>query len=777
MSNDIRLAFRALRRQPAVALAAILTVGLAVAANTALFSIFDGLLFRPLAIAQADRIVHVELPIELRRTLPVEEVRRIVALMTETPQLEARAMARPSEMLQEGAAGVVAWGLRPVNVTPAWFDLLGVAPIQGGPFVDGTQEVIIGEDLWRTRYGADAALVGQPIDIPGMLFNRRPVLRGVMPRALSLPDGANVWFSSTAPVSSFNYARLANGATIEQVRAQLPGVVVTPLREHVQPSGALALGVLLVGTALLLLVAWVQVAALMAARAAGRAVDIGVRLALGASRWRLMRQYSAEGVVIAGAALGLAAVLAPSLTRGVIELLPEAMTRGQALMPDVRAFAFGAAVSFLGVLVLALAPMDTVRRQHPIDLIRGTLAHAAGLRTTRVRSGLLVGQLAITVVLIYMAGLAVRSVTRIGEVDLGFDPNGVVALRMPPVTVMGSNTEERRAHIARQVQNTADLIEAIRTLPGVTAVAGGGLPFYDGRQLGSAAFALSVAGLSDPLLVSLNQVTTDYARVLGLTILDGRHPTHDELVTGERQALVNATLARQLAAHGPVVGQQVTVNNARLRIAGVVMDFRTRRPDLPVTPEILTLARPPAAPQAFVLAKVTHGAEAENAVAAIRATFDRIWTNDPARELLFASDLADRAVADYRSRATMLMLIGVMCLPLALIGIVGALSYAIEQRRREIGIRLALGALPSDIRRVVFRAAAWAVGLGLVLGLCGGVVMGRAMSAYLFGVTAVDPVTVVGVAVILAALGWLAAWVPGRRAARIEPAIALRNSV
>jgi hypothetical protein len=180
-----------------------------------------------------------------------------------------------------------------------------------------------------------------------------------------------------------------------------------------------------------------------------------------------MRQYSAEGVLIAGAALGVAVALVPGVTRGVIGLLPEQITLGQALMPDARAFAFAAAISLLGVLM---------RRQHPIDLIRGTLLLAAGLRTTRVRAGLLAGQLAITVVLIYMAGLAVRSVTRLGDVDLGFDPGGVVALRMPPVTVVGSNTEERRAHIARQIQQTTDLIEAVRQLPGVTAVAGGGLP-------------------------------------------------------------------------------------------------------------------------------------------------------------------------------------------------------------------------------------------------------------------------------------------------------------
>jgi predicted permease len=535
--------------------------------------------------------------------------------------------------------------------------------------------------------------------------------------------------------------------------------------------------VLLAGTALLLLVAWVQVAALMSARAAGRAPEIGVRLALGAGRLRLMRHYMAEGLLITGASLALALTLAPILTSGVVGLLPEEMTRGQALMPDSRAFAFAAVVSLLGVLLLSLAPMDAVRRQHPLSLMRGTLFPAAGLRTSRLRLAMLVGQLAITVVLFYMAGLAARSMVRVTAVDLGFEPAGVIGLRMPPVSVFGSNNEERRAHIQRQIQRTADLIEALRVLPGVTAVAGGALPFYDSRQLGSRTFSLSIAGASDTLLTGLNTVTADYARVLDLTLIEGRIPFADDLIGGERQALINHTLSRRLAGYGPVVGQRVTANNATFRVAGVVKDFISGRPDRPVQPELLALARPPVLPQMFVLAKVASGDSAGSTVAGIRATFDRIWTNDPSRELLVASDLADRAVADYRARATMLTLIAVMCLPLALVGIVGALSYTVEQRKREIGIRLALGAEPSDIRNAVVRSGLGAIAGGLVVGLAGGVGVGRLMSAYLFGVQAIDPLTVIGVAVVIAGVGWCAAWLPARRASGILPAVALRDGL
>jgi ABC-type antimicrobial peptide transport system permease subunit len=182
-------------------------------------------------------------------------------------------------------------------------------------------------------------------------------------------------------------------------------------------------------------------------------------------------------------------------------------------------------------------------------------------------------------------------------------------------------------------------------------------------------------------------------------------------------------------------------------------------------------------PQAFFLVRLEPGARGDAAAAAVGATFDRIWPGHPSRDVVAVADLARRAVSDYRARATMLVLIGVLCLPLALVGIAGALNYAIELRTREIGIRLALGAVPADIRRAVTRSVVNALVIGLALGLTGGVVMGRLMSAYLFGVNVIDPVTILGVAGVLAGVGWCAAWLPARRASHIQPAVALRHGL
>ena len=773
MLFDMRLAIRSLRRQPGLSSAIVVTVGLAVAANTALFSIFDGLLFRPLPFANADRIVHVEIPPTLRRRLSLEERRTLEAALQDTPLLEQRVNAWPSHHLEEGASEVEDLSLRAVDVTAEWFQMLGVTPVAGGLLSDASSDgVMIGEDLWRTRYGGNSALIGEPLDLPGLTFRRRPVLHGVLPREFALPDGANVWFR-ISDRSSFNYARLADAVTVEQVRSAIPGVTLTPLREHIRPDGAYALGVLLAATGLLLLVAWVQVAALLFSRAAGRASEIGVRLALGASRLRLVRQFAAEGAFIILAALALAWVLAPALTSGIVHLLPDSMTRGQLLLPDMRTLAFAAVLSLTGVLLLTLVPLDVVRRSSPLGLMRGSMEGTVGVGAARVRTGMLVAQLAVTAMLLYMSGLALQSFDRITSKDLGFNPARVVGIRLPPVTLIGTTNVERRAHLDRQMYQISETLEAIRALPGVQFAAGGQAPFYRSPLQNPQPQPLRVGADEEPTLTAaVGQITPDYPRVLGLRVLEGQVPTDAELVSENSVAIINQTLARQLADRAPVVGQTIRTTQRKVQIAAVVADFSTSRPDRPVEPEILLIGRRPGR---FILARIEEGPRGEQAEAAIQTTFERIWPDSPEREMLNLSALAGRAVADYRARATLLSLIGLICLPLAVAGIAGALSYSTRQRTREIGIRMALGAEPDDILRTVGRAALSTVVAGTVLGLMGGILMGRAMSAYLFGVRAADPVAIAGAALLLMAIGGLSALLPARRAARILPAEALRE--
>jgi len=781
MPFELRLAFRALRRQPALTSAVVLTVALAVAANTALFSIFDGLIFRPLPYPNADRIVHAEIPVDVRRTMANEDRTRLEDTLATTLLLVDRFEMRGAVLLEQGAAGVEAWNIRPAGVEPATLSLLGAVPVAGRLFTEedldvarpAARPVLIREDLWRSRLGGDASLIGQVIDVPGVILQRPLRLVGVLPETFRLPDGANLWVAQrrTSP-ASVNYGVLAPDATLHQLRSALPGMVVTPLREHVRPHGASAFGVLLLATGLLLLVAWVQVGSLIFARAAGRADELGVRLALGASRGRLIRQFAAEGLLVAAASLVLAWIVAPALTSGIVRLLPDPVTRGQLLMPDLRTLAFSTGLALAGVLVLALLPVEVVRQSSPLRLLRG--GHAGDVRrgALTLRKAMLVAQLAVTTVLVYMAGLATHSLAAIGDVDLGFDGDGVVAIQLPPVTVMGSSNEERRAHIARQQQQWGETFDAFRALPGVESVASGRVPFYENAFTGGGSMAVTVPGQTSPLLSSYAVVTPDYVRVMRLSVVSGRVPDENELSAGDQPAIVNETFARRLESLGPVIGRRVEVNRRTVRIAAIAEDFVTHRPDRPIEPLIAPLIRRPQG--GFILARLDGTVPVNDAVAVLGATFDRIWPDNPAREVFFVSDLAARAISDYRARAVLLGLIGFLCVPLALAGIAGALSYATTQRLREIGIRLALGAEPRDIRRRVVGSAFAALGGGLIAGLGGGILMGRLMSAYLFGVGAIDPVTIVAVVATLAAIAGLAALMPAHRAGRIQPMEALR---
>ena len=779
---DLRLALRALRRQPAPTIAVVLTVGLAVAANTALFSIFDGLVFRPLPYRDADRIVHVEIPSAVRRVLPDEERDRADAALVATPLLADRFAMRGAVLFEDGAADVEAWNIRPSGIEPAGFAVLGARPLLGrllteddiGVARPAPRPVLLRESLWRSRLGADPALIDQVIEVPGVILRRPLRLVGVLPDEFRLPDGANLWVAQRRGSERLaNFARLAPGATIEQVAAAVPHVAVTPLRDYVRPEGAFALAVLLAATGLLLLVAWVQVAALLFARAVGRTAELGVRLALGASRRRLMRQFAAESFLVAVAALAVAWVMTPALTTGIIRLLPEAITRGQTLTPDLRALFFSGAVSIAGVVLLSLMPIEVVRRASPLVLIRsGDLGHVrrgAG----RLRAGMLVAQLALTTVLVYMAGLATHSFTTIGGINLGFDPDDVVAIHLPPVTVVGSSGTELRAHLDRQRQQWQETFVALGSLQGVEAAAAGLLPFSEWTFTGGGSTTVAAPGLSEPISARQAYITPDYVRVMRLTVTEGRVPTEDA-VAGEGQAVVNTTLARLLEPAGPAMGQRVELFNGReFRIVAVVDDFVHRRPDQPVEPLIAPLQRGPQG--GVIVARLDGTVPHDIAVSAIGATFDRIWPENPSREVLFVSDLADRAIADYRARAVLLGLIGVLCVPLALTGIAGALSYATSERLREIGIRLALGARPGTIRATVLRRAFAALGAGLVAGLAGGALMGRLMSSYLFGVRPLDATTVAGVVAALAVLTYLAAVWPANRAARVGPAEVLRR--
>ena len=780
--QELRLAFRSLTTQPALTAAVVLTVGLAVAVNTALFSTFDGLLFRPLPYRDADRIVRLDIDQGLR-TADTERYREAVSRVETTPSLVERADIRSRLQFDRSGPATTEWQLRPYAMSPSSFQLLGVRPALGRAFVDADdtaepEPVLLGHDVWRARFGGDPATVGATIRIPGTASDERYRVVGVMPPGFSFPDGANFWTPirttfATASIPAF--ARVASGVTIDALRAELTGIKVTPLREYVRPDDAFALGVLLAASGLLLLLAWVHVAGLLFARASGRTIEIGVRLAMGAGRLRLMRQFAIEAAMLVATATLLAVSLTPGITALIVRMLPPEITLGQHVAPDSRALAFAAGLSAVGLLLVALAPLGLVRHASPLHLLRGDSRGGSPAGRTRLRTALFVGQLALAAALVYVTGLTLHSFILISEARLGFDPRDLYAIRMPRGDAVIDATGRER--LDRQRAMIAETIAGIGELAGVRTVSGSnGWPMEPGGLSEAALFAES-----DPARRQLSGrsvvINLGYPDVLGVPLIEGREPTGAELdgirlPPNPQLALANESLARHLGERGSPLGQVVSITSAlHYRIVGVIPDVVLERADRPVEPTLFRYLPPPAA-ASVVLARLDAGRTPEDV--GLPVVLERVWGSPP--PVAFSiSDAASRANVDYRARTFMLALICAFAVPLTLIGVAGALSHATRLRTHEIAIELALGAEPRSVRLRVVRQAVFAAAIAIGSGIAAGIGIGRLMSAALYGIVAADPTSIAGTAGLILAVAWTAAFLPARRASAISPIEALRE--
>ena len=774
--SDVRLSCRSMARVPGILAAIVLTIGLAVGANTALFSVFDGLLFRPLPYRDAARIVHMELDLSAWTSIRREARDRFLERVAATPSIVERTIANPATLFDPAGAAAIDWELRAYSLSPSAFELLGVHPILGRAFVEEDRTaryaVLLGHDLWRTRFGSDPTIVGRLIEIPSVAPDERWRVVGVMPPGFSFPDGANFWVSAYNEPQVADYARLATGVALEDVRAELPHLTITPVREHVRPDGAFALGLLVAATALMLIVAWVQVTALLFMRTTGRLAEIGVRLALGATRARLVRQFVVEGAVLAVLALGLAALTAPALTAWIVRALPVEMTMGQHLSPDVRTFTFAATLSAVGLVLLAVLPMDLIRRSSPQRLLRGGITGEPWVRATRVRTALFGGQLAIATALVYLTGLALQSFIRVADAPLGFEVSGLYAIRAPRGDDVFSGNSRARSKERRAAVNQT--IESLRSLPGVKSVAGANAWPMRLDGLNAESLVSDADPDHSPLIGRRVSILPGYPAVLGVPLIAGDEPTTAQLAqieseNGQWLALANQTLARHLESFGPAIGQII---GGRWRIVGVMPDVVLERPDRPVAPTLFFYL-PPIAAVNSVLVRLEEGLTVERL--GLASVLERTWQKSAPRPFPVA-DAVRLATSEYRARTFLLGLVAILTIPLTMIGVTGALTFATKQRAREHAIELAMGADARRIRGRVVRQAMTAAGAASVMGLGLGVGVGRWMSTALFGVRAADPTAIVLSIALILLVAWGAAFIPAWRAGRLSPATVLRES-
>ncbi|MEX2273143.1 MAG: FtsX-like permease family protein [Vicinamibacterales bacterium] len=539
----------------------------------------------------------------------------------------------------------------------------------------------------------------------------------------------------------------------------------------------MSVGVLLGATGLLLVIAWIHVASLLFGRATGRTREIGTRLALGASRWQLIRGFAIEAGMLSLPALLIAIAAAPILVAALVEVLPPAVTLGQDVAPDARAAAMAIALAGLGLVILTVLPIDLVRRGAPLALLRGDIAGEIRIRGTRIRRVLFVGQLSLVTAIVYLTCLLAVSFSRATTADFGFVSDGLFAIRMPGREGPSSGGPNSRALLERQREMVRETLSRLAPLSPVLAAAGSSAWPLEPDGIDTETFHAASDPAGQGITGGYQSVMPGYPGVLGVSLQEGSEPAPAELAQMkpppvQQIGLVNRALARQLEPFGPVIGQVVVVNaSRRYRIAGVMPDVVLERLDRPVRPTLFGYLPPPAVTN-VVLLRLTPGIQPE--AAGVAGVLSSVWGRRSPRPMAIDHAI-ELATAEHKSRAYLLIAVAIVSIPLVFLGVAGALSDATRRQMHEIAVTLAIGASPGDIRRRIMRRSIGAAVLAVIAGLSFGVASARVISGVLYDVGTVDAGALAASGLLIVLLVALSAALPAWRAGSINPAAVLRG--
>ena len=801
---DARFAVRSYWRQPRFTIVALLTLALGIGGTTAMFSVVNAALLRPPPFAAPERLVLV-------RETHVSDVRtNSTASYPDYQDLRARHDLFANVEGYDGTnvtvndAGVAEM-VRGARITSGFFDMLGVRPARGRSFTidddipGGTNSVIVTDGFWRRRFGAAPDVVGHTMTINGVPY----VVRGVLPQGFFFaPAGdADLWLpvdrSAEVRTQRFNrwlnvVARLRDGVSVDVARsrtadvmraleAQYPetntdrGARVTSLHEDAIAEIGRPLVVLFGAVALVLLIACANVASLTVARSLERAREVAIRGAIGASRARIVRQLLVEHVVLALAGGALGAWLASALIPILLAKMPDAMfDRAPALRVvsvDVTAFAFAAGIAVLTAVAFGLAPALVASGKSANETLRSGSRIGTGRAHHRLRDAIVTAEIGMTFVILVAALLMGRSVVALLGLDAGFTAEHVATVR-----VALSGPAYRSGQRQQQFFETA--VDRVRTLPGVEAagaisqppLGGSGVNWFrvDGEP---------VPAPSERPEATLRAVAGDYFRTLRIPMVHGRALTSRDDTTSAYAMVINESLARRLfGSSAGALGRRIRVygwQDSAWTIVGVARDVRVGRLDQPAPPTIYYSHLQGPENRMTVLARIAGDREA---IGALRRTINEI---DPGAAVYGAGTMGDLvqrspAVSSRRSVVVVFMTFALTALVLALVGVYGVLTHGVSQRSREIAIRGALGATHADVIALVVRDAVRLSIAGIALGIAAALVITRSLSALLYGVTSADAVTYGLVALVLAIVCVTVSWLPARRAAQVDPALALR---
>ncbi len=802
--QDLRYGARMLWKQPGFTAVVVLTFALGIGANAALFSVVNGVLLKPLPYPQPEQLItlHQSKPNFSAGAIPYPNFRD---WQRENQTFAAMAISRRTSfsLLGAGAAEQVdgRW------VSASFFSVLGVKPALGRDFAPGEDErgagpvVLISAELWQRKFGAAAEVLGQNLTLDDKSYT----IAGVLPASFKLYRGLDVYVpigqwntpalqNRSAGLGLHGIGRLKPGVTLAQAQADLDGVMrrlaaaypeanrnngaaLIPLKEQMVGNLRLTLWLLLGAVGFVLLIACVNVSNLLLARATGRTREFAIRAALGAGRWRLLRQSLTESMLLALLGGGLGLLLASWLTSAALNALPTALPRAAEIALDGRVLLFACAISLLTGVLAGLAPALRTSQGRLSETLKEGGRGAGGGRH-RAQGILVAVEMALALVLLIGAGLMIRSLNALWQVDPGFRAEHVLtfSLGFPP-SINSASPEAARA-------NLRELSDKLKALPGVRAASftTGAAPLQneDDRF-----FWLDdqpkPASTSEMKMTLVYQVEPGYLTALGIPLKQGRFFTPQDDERHQPVVVIDEVFARQHFPQANHIGKRINVGDDRgpLEIVGIVGHVKqwslASDEQQSLQAQLYEpLRQMPGSPPGVGVVVRVEGATGAALFDSLRRAIQSQHSQNVVFGLQTMNEVIAGSLAAQRFSMILLDAFAAVALLLASLGLYGVISYLVSQRTHEIGIRLALGARRTDVLRLIFRHGMKLALGGVALGLIAALGLTRLLAKLLYNVSATDPLTFIVIALLLTSVALLACWIPARRATKVDPMIALR---
>lgn len=801
--QDLRYAARMLIRNPGFTVIAVLALALGIGANSAIFSVVNTVLLRPLPFKNPDALMMIwEDATHLGFPDNTPSPANFIDWRDQNTVFDGMAAMAQGSFNLTGAGEPERCDGRRVSANI--FNLLGVEPILGRTFrpeedKPGSHVVLLSYGLWQRRFGGEAGVVGRALSLNGESYT----VIGVMPRTAELPSSENwhdqLWvpiaFTSEQAASRGNHylevlARLKPGVTRQQAQAEMStiasrlerqypehntriGIKVKSLHDQLVGNIKPALLVLLGAVGFVLLIACANVANLLLARAAVRQKEIALRLALGASRSRLTRQFLTESVLLAGLGGAFGLLLSVVGLNILKQFIPDSISQAQSIGIDGKVLIFTVLVSLVTGLIFGLAPATQASNFNLNETLKeGGRDSGAGSRGNRLRGLLVISEVAVSFLLLIGAGLLISSFLHLLKLDPGYRADHLLTMKVAlPDTKYPD--KERRAPFFRE------LIRRVQTLPGVQSVAvASNLPLtYNGDSM-----PIGIEGRADPPPdqwpdVILRVVSPGYFSTMGIPLVQGRDFTDQDRPDAIRVAVVSEKMARYYWPNESPIGKRfkpgsVAGDSPWREIVGVVKDVRQN--DFAAEPKMqMYLSHEQVSSFAANAVVVRTSVDPFSLGTAVRKVVWEIDKDQPVSDIRSMEDIVSTAVARQRFSMMLLGIFATLALVLAAVGIYGVMSYSVAQRTREIGIRMALGAQRSDVLKMTVGQGFKLVLIGVAVGLAFAFILTRVMASLLFGVSATDPITFITISAVLMVVALVASYIPALRATKVDPMVAL----